>query len=290
MLSCTDNEEGDTETFEVDLGGITWEAGKAYTYNITINPQGYVEQYLTFVALQSGTFSFSKAGLSYSLNGGETWTALSAGASTPTIAAGDSIMWKNRMTLTPSSSTGIGQFSSTGNFDAKGNIMSLYYGDNFSRQKDLSGKNYAFAALFRECSKLYNAENLVLPATTLSERCYYIMFYKCTNLTVAPKLPAKTLTNYCYMQMFLNCTNLTAAPELPAIRLNYESYHNMFGECKNLRYVKAAFTTVPGNNYTRNWLENVSSTGTFYKNAAATWTTTGTSAVPSGWTVVRYTP
>ncbi len=361
---------------------------------IVSGPPDIRKQHLTFVALQSGTFSFSKAGLSYSLDNGATWTALAAGASTPTVAVGDSIMWKNNTTLTPSSSDGIGTFSSAGNFNAEGNVMSLYYGDNFSEQTDLSGKTYAFYKLFYSCNKLYNAENLILPATMLSSYCYNYMFYGCTSLTTAPELPAETLANYCYNYMFYSCTSLTTAPELPAETLanycynymfkgctrlttapelpattlanycyNYmfrdctglitapelpattlsnrcysymfynctglttppelpattladycysymfsgctslatapelpattlvnHCYDYMFQKCTHLRQVKAAFTTTPSGTYTTSWLSGVASTGTFYKNSAATWTTTGVNAVPSGWTVVRYTP
>lgn len=34
-----------------------------------------------------------------------------------------------------------------------------------------------------------------------------------------------------------------------------------------------------------NWLSGVSTTGTFVKNSAATWNKTGSSGIPSGWTV-----
>lgn len=37
--------------------------------------------------------------------------------------------------------------------------------------------------------------------------------------------------------------------------------------------------------YTKNWLRGVSTTGLFVKSASATWTATGASAVPDGWTV-----
>jgi hypothetical protein len=47
------------------------------------------------------------------------------------------------------------------------------------------------------------------------------------------------------------------------------------------------FTTTPSNTYTDNWVNGVSSTGTFVKNSAATWTTTGGNGIPSGWTVQK---
>ena len=34
-----------------------------------------------------------------------------------------------------------------------------------------------------------------------------------------------------------------------------------------------------------NWVSGVATTGTFVKNSAATWTTTGVNGVPSGWTI-----
>jgi len=45
------------------------------------------------------------------------------------------------------------------------------------------------------------------------------------------------------------------------------------------------FTTKPGASYNGSWVGNVSATGTFVKNSAATWNVTGNNGVPSGWTV-----
>jgi hypothetical protein len=62
-------------------------------------------------------------------------------------------------------------------------------------------------------------------------------------------------------------------------------YNVMFSGCTSLNYIKAMFTTEPSATYTSNWVKNVAANGTFVKNAAATWTTTGNNGVPSGWTV-----
>ena len=59
----------------------------------------------------------------------------------------------------------------------------------------------------------------------------------------------------------------------------------MFYNCTNLNYIKAVFITAPGDSYTKNWVYGVSGTGTFVKNSAANWTTTGNNAIPVGWTV-----
>ena len=192
----------------------------------------YSSKYLTFIALESGTFSFSGNAINYSLDNGETWTALASEANTPTVAAGNKILWK-ATGLTPTSN-GIGKFSATGNFDAEGNIMSLYYGDNFVGQTDLTGKNFAFAHLFSLNNKIIHANNLVLPATTLAGACYGHMFQRCTSLTAVPALPANTLPASCYSSMFEDCTSLTTAPELPATTLGEQCYFCMFYGCTSL--------------------------------------------------------
>lgn len=137
--------------------------------------------------------------------------------------------------------------------------------------------------MFLDCTNLTQAP--ALPATTLATYCYYMMFCKCTNLTRSPELPATTLVQGCYYSMFDECTNLTQAPALPATTLISSCYNYMFRNCTNLAYIKAMFTTTPGNSYTYDWVKGVLSNGTFVKNSAATWTKTGTSGVPSGWTV-----
>ena len=199
----------------------------------TSSSHDYSKDYLTFTVIENSTFSFSVNNLQYSLDNGSTWTTLAAGSSTPTVNAGNKILWK-RTGLRPTSSNGIGTFSATGNFEASGNIMSLYYGDNFTGQTDLTGKDYAFRKLFSSNTKLVNAENLILPATTLVNYCYYQMFSRCTSLTTAPELPATTLSSNCYYQTFFGCTSLTTAPELPATTLVSNCYYQMFSRCTSL--------------------------------------------------------
>ena len=112
------------------------------------------------------------------------------------------------------------------------------------------------------------------------------MFRGCTSLTTAPELPATTLVASCYMYMFYGCTSLTTAPELPATTLVTNCYKYMFRGCTKLNYIKALFETAPSHSYTGEWVSGVAATGTFVKNSAATWTITGVSGIPEGWTVV----
>ena len=171
-------------------------------------------------------------------------------------------------------------FVMTGSIAASGNIMSLL---NFSTTLP----DYAFCRLFLRCGSLTTAPDL--PATTINLSCYSYMFSRCTSLTTAPALPATTLVNRCYNSMFQGCTSLVQAPELPATTLPSACYSSLFYECSNLNYVKAMFTTIETESALYNWLDYVSPTGTFVKNASATWTNEQV-YMPTGWTVQTASP
>ena len=213
------------------------EENKVYTTpeNGGQSDSDYSAMYTTFEALEDGTFSFTKNGtgddIQYSKDNGTTWTALASGK-TVSVVTGDKVLWKS--TITPSSSKGIGTFSSSNNFNVCGNIMSLLYGDNFKGQTSLEDKQYSFYKLFNGNGGLIDTSNLILSATTLADDCYFCMFLGCTSLIEAPELPATTLADYCYFGMFESCTNLTTAPELPATTLADSCYTTMFVNCTSL--------------------------------------------------------
>jgi hypothetical protein len=188
--------------------------------------------------------------------------------------------------------------------------MSLLYGDDFVGQTDLTGKDYALKYLFDSCKKVVNAKDLILPATTLADSCYRSMFQNCTSLTSAPELPATTLAkscyngmfqnctslisapelpattlaDTCYRGMFQNCTSLTSAPELPATTLANYCYYGMFEGCTSLNNIVMLATDISASNCLSDWVSSVASTGTFVKSAGVE-IPTGSSGIPSGWTV-----
>ena len=88
-----------------------------------------------------------------------------------------------------------------------------------------------FNYLFYGCAALISAPSL--PATTLSKRCYFNLFFG-TGIVKAPELPATTLAFQCYFGMFERCDKLTIPPELPATNLADECYKHMFQNCTNL--------------------------------------------------------
>ena len=138
-------------------------------------------------------------------------------------------------------------------------------------------------SMFQGCSTLTAAP--ALPATTMEENCYYRMFYGCIKLTSAPVLPATTMAPRCYYQMFYGCTSLTTAPALPATTVADFCYREMFRGCTKLSSITClAPQGINLNGITDNWVNGVASTGTFTKASGVTWWT-GTSGIPSGWTV-----
>lgn len=302
---------------DAKLGGT--QVSAIYFGSTQLWPQiDYSKEYLTFKARESGTFTFTgynSNSLSYSVDNGLTWTALASGTASPTISAGNKIIWKGYCvpSTTHNATGGIGNFSSTGTFDVKGNIMSLLYNDNFTNELDLSSYTQAFYHLFKN-SKAVNADNLILPATTIVKNCYeelfmgctsllsaqFIlpslrmydgcyahMFDGCTSLTLPPELPATTLDIYCYYMMFTGCTSLTTAPDLPASTLKNYCYRYMFQNCSSLNKVKCLATSISASGCLTSWLSNVSSSGTFTKKSTMSSFTSGASGIPSGWTVVN---
>ena len=220
------------------------------------NPWTWADTYLTTVAREDGTISFnilSSMGtdkiesISYSTDNGSTWTTTVNQNNkeddlviSVNVNTGDTILWKGTATQTGyfdeyEEGDYVGSFfSSSCEFDAKGNVMSLLYGDNFKGKVDLTGKDGAFNNLFSNNSNVVNAESLSLPATTLAQSCYYYMFNGCTALTTAPVLPATTLAQSCYGSMFDGCTALTTTPVLPATTLAVQCYYFMFRDCTSL--------------------------------------------------------
>ena len=132
-----------------------------------------------------------------------------------------------------------------------GNVMSMINSDgNYHTNKTVT-QPYAFYALLygsyssfdkdgdgiyetREYRTLsHDKYKLLLPATKLSDYCYYYMLGY-TGITEIPELPADELTPYCYYYMFTNCWNLTKIASLPAKKLANYCYYGMFNNCDGL--------------------------------------------------------
>ena len=340
--SCTDNwvyNIASTGTFIKADNMNDWTIGNN---GIPINwdvEDYYTNKYFTTVARENGTISFNIwesmgteyiTSISYSTNNGNTWnTTNNTNNKSENIVinvnvnAGDKVMWKcdavqyayyNSMSEDYESSF----FSSTCEFDAQGNIMSLLYGDNFNNKITLED-SYTFCKLFsdykhQKTCKIVNANNLILPATSLadgcyqymfldctsletapelhatilSDYCYWGMFNGCTSLEIAPELPATTLTDSCYCEMFYDCTSLTKAPELPAATLTSSCYHGMFNGCTSLNSITCLATDISASYSTYHWVSDVATIGTFIKDPTMSNWTTGRDGIPENWNILNY--
>lgn len=248
-----------------------------------------INNYLTIEALEDGlTVKLSRNACEYCIDGDGVWLSLPVGTATQSINQGQTLSFRGN--LAPNSSNGIGTFTISKTCNLSGNCMSMLFGDNAESNFSLRNKNYAFYKLFYNCTTIIEVSKDFLPATTLANFCYFLMFGSCSALTVAPDLPATTLsstvvTEGCYREMFYGCKSLIKAPELPATNLAYYCYYYMFYGCSKLNYIKAMFTTILSSACTWYWVSGVASTGTFVKNKDATWDVTGANGIPEGWTV-----
>jgi len=200
--------------------------------------------------------------------------------------------------------------------------------DFVSNSEFASDTRSNLVALFREDTHVIDASNLILPAMIVMYQGYNGMFRGCTNLEKAPKiLPAltfiiNTVTGYsdAYSSMFEGCINLEEGSELPATNLGRRCYQRMFCMNRNSKITTPKMTKSPvlpasvvvqnayeemfkgnGNlvevtclattiqsNSVNNWLLNCSDTGTFKKAASMSSWPSGTSGIPSGWTIEDY--
>ena len=117
-----------------------------------------------------------------------------------------------------------------------GNAMSMVSPDgNWHLNREIKEK-FALGYLFNGATNLVNDEtrNLTLPATTLTDSCYFYTFRNCYGLTRAPELPAKEIKNSSYRYMFYNCDALTTAPAITAETVGDYGCYYMYAYCDAL--------------------------------------------------------
>ena len=267
----------DVSSFKVGSADCRVYLGDTCVYSgDTPTPHDYSKDYFTVRAIDDDITLYLSTTIesntfSYSTDGGTTWSEPSAGIEV-TINSGDTVLFKGSGNTSSSNKSvcTLKPMYTDKQYELEGNIMSLLYGDNFVGQTDLSNYPYAFT-FFVQMSKtspapyIASIENLVLPATTLAQSCYQSMFVNCTSITTAPILPATTLATYCYQSMFRGCSSLNN--------------------------VTCLATDISATKCTYQWMTGVDGTvasGTFTKAANMNDWTTGTSGIPSGWTVVDY--
>ena len=307
--------------------------GTTLVYSGGTQPIDYSTKYFTTrsladnntitLTIPSGLSTSNLARMSYSTDDGNTWTTVNnvnnsvVTVSVSGLSSGDTLLWKGsgvRMNHKQDKKEASSVFSSTGNYEVEGNLMSLTLEDSFSATTSYTINSYHFDCLFHSSEFLVSAKNLimpdktnnhsmsrmfqscttlttppdVLPAETMSDQCYRCMFRLCSGLTSAPVLCATTMASTCFENMFDGCNSLTKAPDLLASNINvFGCYSYMLINCPNLNYIKCLSNAGNNpNNATNQWVTNVAANGTFVKKAGVSWST-GINGIPSGWTVVE---
>ena len=240
-------EVGDNNAKETLTGIPALEAGKSYTYELTVGknkisvsgitvkdwttgetiPGGKAEYfpYVTFKANEEQKFyitateGYTIPNLEYSVNNGK-WTPVVAKEKVTFGGAYGDLRLRGINNINGTSSNDYNQ--TTWDYDyiqicfyrnvtvaCEGDIRTLL---DYKTYKTVNTNKARFYKLFMKCSELTSAPEL--PATTLAEGCYCDMFNGCTNLTSAPELPATTLAADCYSHMFEDCTKLSTVTML----------------------------------------------------------------------------
>lgn len=154
--------------------------------------------------------------IEYSLDLGATWNSYTSVSAIP-INANDEICFRGQRTNyknakndqygTPGDNP---IFTATQKCYIAGNIMSLLADEDNLEPDAFNGAFSMGSGTPVTYIDIDPNDMLILPVTTMAERCYKGMFRKCTSLTRGPDLPATAtgMATGCYNSMFRDCTSL----------------------------------------------------------------------------------
>ena len=233
------------------------------------SPSGNDLNYLTFVAIEEGTISWSGVEypayelisgylpniyneLSYSIDNGNTWSTPSNEFTTPIIPIGNKVLFKGscntqgKMGDAWEGSGGIGSFSTSSKFNLEGNIMSLIYSDNFVGKTKFPERIGGWTPNPIRHEIITGGAIFMLLFGAESTASYSCKIVDARNLV----LPVTELTPHCYRKMFSAQQTLVYPPAiLPATTLAPHailSYSDMFAFCSNLVVSPILPATTPG--------------------------------------------
>ena len=163
-------------TYTKTLTGKVYEASNGYNVSWKMMPPMNTVP-LTMEALTADDIVVNdpKDGMQYSVNGGAKISISSTeNPKTITVEAGDKVQfYGNGQSITSYERTMIAGGSSQ--VKVYGNIMSLVDEKNFATATELTAEE-TFYGLFINNTTLTDASGLLLPATTLAQGCYHLMF------------------------------------------------------------------------------------------------------------------
>ena len=268
-------EVGESNAKETLTGIPALEAGKSYTYELTVGKnkisvsgitvkdwttgditggKAIYAPYVTFKANGEQKFymyvdaekegkNYTFPNLEYSVNNGK-WTPVVANEKVTFGGANGDLRLRGTNNINGTSSRKA-MDTDIDNMDHSSIIFSTKEkvaceGDirtllDYKTYKTVNTNEACFYKLFEDCEQLTSAPDL--PATNLANSCYKNMFSGCSSLSKAPDLSATTLAKGCYAHMFDNCISLSKVPDLPATTLAQTCYFRMFKNCKKISAV-----------------------------------------------------
>ena len=168
----------------------------------------------------------------------------------------------------------------------KGCYASMFYGcSNMTGMlSSLPATSYPMSAcymMFRLCSNIDAVPSLTFVSGNGGYQFQY-MFDRCTSLVDASAIVMSASDTYSFSAMFTGCSALAVTPVMSLSTLKTGCFNITFQGCTNLKYVKCLATDISATNCLNNWLQNVSSTGTFIQAEGVEWPR-GASGIPTGW-------
>lgn len=172
----------------------------------------------------------------------------------------------------------------------KGCYASMFYGcSNMTGMlSSLPATSYPMSAcymMFRICSKIDAVPSLTFVSGNGGYQFQY-MFDRCTSLVDASAIVMSASDTYSFSAMFTGCSALAVTPVMSLSTLKTGCFNITFQGCTNLNYVKCLATDISATNCLNNWLNGVSSTGTFIQASGVEWPR-GASGIPTGWVDVE---
>lgn len=193
----------------------------------------YIPFYIEDVSGTASTLTVETEGtdatdVEYSLDG-TTWTS-----SKPQIPANGKVYIRAHAYQWHQDGSDFAHIYSNNDFNVAGNVMSLFYGSNFTGNETTfpndSEHSMRLLYMFLNCTGLVDAGNLILPALSLRTHDYFYTFSGCTNLIAAPAVPDAAVNGEEVLRgMYKGCSSLALAPEiLISTTTGYNGFLEMF--------------------------------------------------------------
>lgn len=203
------------------------------------------ENLLTFTALEDTDIGLLASGMTapncYYRKATDTSYTQMTTATTISLSAGEQVKFYGSNAYWSKSRTIWTKFTSTGKFNASGNVMTLLASGGTASVS----QQYCFRRLFAE-THIVDAGELTLPSTQYDYMCYGMM-QQCPYLQKLPVMPTPT-HQYVYGYFCNQCPSLQTATLSTGVYNKGYSFQGMFQDCSGLTAVTIPAETVTSSN------------------------------------------